>query len=143
MQAFAFAATRWVYYGNGFTTPQRFDLYAGFSFYLNMMVCYTMARDMDLSQPLEALRMPNSNCGPNAGSNMVKGLERWRLGASRPRSMPDQLWGTAGLSQGCAVRQSGGHTEAYGEAASPALTIRFGNNRAQSRTVSTHPASVT
>ena len=79
--------------------------------------------------------MPNSNCGRNAWSNMVKGLERWRLGASRPRSMPDQLWGTAGLSQGCAVRQSGGHTEAYGEAASPALTNRFGNNRAQSRPV--------
>ena len=69
--------------------------------------------------------MPNSNCGRNAWSNMVKGLERWRLGASRPRSMPDQLWGTAGLSQGCAVRQSGGHTEAYGEAASPALTNRI------------------
>ena len=77
--------------------------------------------------------MPNSNCGRNAWSNMVKGLERWRLGASRPRSMPDQLWGTADLSQWCAARQSGGHTEAYGEAASPALTIRFGNNRAQSR----------
>ena len=69
--------------------------------------------------------MPNSNCGRNAWSNMVKGLERWRLGASRPRSMPDQLWGTAGLSQGCAARQSGGHTEAYGEAASPALTNRI------------------
>ena len=69
--------------------------------------------------------MPNSNCGRNAWSNMVKGLERWRLGASRPRSMPDQLWGTAGLSQRCAARQSGGHTEAYGEAASPALTNRI------------------
>ena len=34
------------------------------------------------------------------------------------------------------VPRSSGHTEAYGEAASPALTIRFGNNRAQSRTES-------
>ena len=80
--------------------------------------------------------MPNSNCGRNAWSNMVKGLERWRLGASRPRSMPDQLWGTAGLSQGCAVRQSGGHTEAYGEAASPALTNRI---RKQQSPVSSPP----